>query len=357
MRPSNSKSLGVEGPGGDAGSAPAAAGRWLAAAWAALLTASMALHAVGLGDRTLSHDESIHAHQSWQLAAEGYYRHDPTFHGPFLYHVNAVVFSLFGDSDVTARAAPAVAGVLLVVAMLPMRRFLGEAGALCAGTLAAISPSLLFYGRHLRNDIYMALFATIWVFAMLSYLEERRVRWLWCVTIAAALSFATKETAFLTGLSLGSFLWCGRWRESGAARRPGARAPPWSWRRCSSFWSSPSRRRSLTSPWAGTRSNTTVPEPHGEASVSPPRSPLRVWPWARRCGAERRVSEVTRGARASIPRDGRRSSPASGGSPSCSSLRVCARHPAARSAASSAASATGCRSTRCSAGRNRATTT
>jgi len=201
--------------------------RRFAALWLALLTISIVTHFIALGGRAMSHDESIHAHLSWELFASDTYAHDPTYHGPLLFHLNAVVYSLFGDSDATSRWGPAGAGVLLLLAVFPLRRYLGEAGALSAALLIVISPSLLFYGRYLRNDIYMALFATLWALALLRYLEARRARWLVVMTAAMALSFAAKETAFITGLSLGSFLALlalararrGRqaWRESAAA--------------------------------------------------------------------------------------------------------------------------------------------
>ena len=35
-------------------------------------------------------------------------------HGPFLFHANALVYLLFGDSDATSRFLPALAGVMLV---------------------------------------------------------------------------------------------------------------------------------------------------------------------------------------------------------------------------------------------------
>ena len=50
--------------------------------WLLLVVLSLALHLWGLGERTLHHDESIHAKLSWDLATSGAYRYDPTYHGP-----------------------------------------------------------------------------------------------------------------------------------------------------------------------------------------------------------------------------------------------------------------------------------
>ena len=51
-----------------------------------------------LGERPLRHDESIHAVFSWKIL-QSYqgklvndYEYDPTYHGPFLYYLNALIF-------------------------------------------------------------------------------------------------------------------------------------------------------------------------------------------------------------------------------------------------------------------------
>ena len=174
-------------------------------AWAGLVAATVASRFFDLGARAMGHDESLHAIFSFRLLQSGAYRHDPTYHGPLLYHVNAAVYWLLGASDTTARLVPGVAGVGVVAAMLMFRRYVGHAGAWLAGCLAAISPTLLFYGRYLREDIYVAFLALVWVHAAFRYLDDRRARWLAVVTVAAALSFLVKESTFIFGPIVGAF--------------------------------------------------------------------------------------------------------------------------------------------------------
>lgn len=173
--------------------------------WCALLVVAGGLRLFDLGARTMTHDESIHAHSSYVLFAKGEYRHDPVYHGPFLYYANAASYYLFGDSDRTARLAPAVSGLLLVAAVFLFRRFIGPAGAASAGVLVAMSPVLLFYSRHIREDIYVALFTAVWVYGAFRYVAGRETRWLYLVTTAMALSFITKESSFIFGAIIGSF--------------------------------------------------------------------------------------------------------------------------------------------------------
>ena len=189
----------------------------------------MVTHLASLGVRAVSHDESLHAYYSYELATTGHFRHDPMMHGPFLFHVTAATFRVLGDSEATARLPQALAGIALVPALFFYRRFLGRRGAFLAAVFVSFSPSILFYGRYARNDVFMALFALAWLYGALRYLESRRLRFFVLAAVAQSLSFCAKETAFLTGLSFGTFCAGARARARGArsgapAREPG-RAP------------------------------------------------------------------------------------------------------------------------------------
>ncbi len=87
---------------------------WL---WVSLTLVALGMRLVGLGDRALSHDESLHALYSWYITDAFNYSHDPMMHGPFLFHVNALVYLLFGASDFTARLFPALVGTATVASL------------------------------------------------------------------------------------------------------------------------------------------------------------------------------------------------------------------------------------------------
>ena len=67
-----------------------------------------------LGSRVVSHDESLHTQYAYQFYIGDGYQHTPLMHGPFLFHITAVSYWLFGDSDLSARIPVALLGVLLV---------------------------------------------------------------------------------------------------------------------------------------------------------------------------------------------------------------------------------------------------
>jgi uncharacterized protein (TIGR03663 family) len=178
---------------------------WERPAWIALLAGAALVRLWNLGARVMSHDESLHAYYSYELFTRGIYRHDPTYHGPLLYHLNAVVYALFGASDLTARLVPALLGVAVVGSVWLLRHYVGRRAALIGGALIAISPTFVFYSRHIREDIYVVLFTMLWMYAAFEYLRDGSRRWLYILTTAMALAFLSKETSFMFGVIIGAF--------------------------------------------------------------------------------------------------------------------------------------------------------
>ena len=110
-----------------------------------------------LGARVMSHDESLHAYFSWLYSIGQGYQHNPTTHGPLQFHLIALTYLLFGDSDFTARLPHAIASIATVILLWKWRRYLGRAGTLIAAGLVLISPFMLYYGRYARNEVFVAL--------------------------------------------------------------------------------------------------------------------------------------------------------------------------------------------------------
>lgn len=169
--------------------------------WAVLLFASLTLHLWQLGERSLHHDESIHAHGSWVLFTTGSYHYDPTYHGPLLYYLSAVAF-LVEDSDFTARLPVALAGVSLVLVAFALRRTLGERSAWWTGLLATVSPLYLFYGRFLRQDLLEVATASAAAVMVLRAVRGRPRAWVWA-GVWAGLALATTEVAYVTAALVG----------------------------------------------------------------------------------------------------------------------------------------------------------
>jgi len=179
---------------------------WETAFYILLIAVAIVTRFYDLGARAFSHDESWHGNWSWKLYAGQGYKHDPASHGPFLFEANALIHLLFGVNDYTARMAPALFGVVLVALPYLFRKWLGRTGSLITSVLFLISPSLLFYSRYIRNDVYIVVWTMLLIFAMFRYLEERKNLHLYLLVVILSLSFCTKENTFIIGIVLGSFL-------------------------------------------------------------------------------------------------------------------------------------------------------
>jgi uncharacterized protein (TIGR03663 family) len=192
---------------------------WEVVAYALILVLACLSRYWDLGSRAVTHDESLHALYSWKLYAGEGYKHDPMMHGPFLFHINALAYFLFGASDFTARIMPALFGVTLVVLPLFLRRWLGRAGALAASFMLLISPVMLYRSRTLRHDMFVAVWTFLMFIALFQYLHTRRNRWLYVGAAAVALALATKEVAYIHGFIGVTFLISAMIWESGGEER------------------------------------------------------------------------------------------------------------------------------------------
>ena len=175
---------------------------WETALYIVILVLAIFTRFYNLGDRTMSHDESLHTKFSWDLYSTGVYQHTPLMHGPILFHMTALNYFLFGDNDFTARIYPAVLGILMVMFPLLFRRWIGRWGALLASIMFLISPLILFYNRYIREDTPSIFFTLVMVYCIFMYLNgpthlHRKARWLYIFSAAMLGSMATKEVSFM----------------------------------------------------------------------------------------------------------------------------------------------------------------
>ncbi len=153
------------------------------------------------------HDESIHAYYAHQFY-KGNYQHtyDPTYHGQFLFHFGGLFFVLFGDYDYVGRLPYVCVGIFMFYLVWRLRPWIGTSGALACLLLTATSPTLIYFSRFARNDIYMAAWAAGLVLFALEYFRSRRGGHLAGMALFLALLYCTKENSYMTGFMLGSFV-------------------------------------------------------------------------------------------------------------------------------------------------------
>jgi predicted membrane-bound mannosyltransferase len=191
--------------GGDPGEAPRVSAPVTitleAALYGLILVAAVLTRFWDLGSRALHHDESLHAYFSWLLATGQGYTHDPLMHGPFLFHFNALIYALLGDSDASSRYSAALFGVILVALPILLRgaRHLGRWGALAASIMFLISPALLYQSRYIRHDIFTVVGALFLFIAIMRYIERPSRGWL--VAMGATLGFLLANHEIVFGIA------------------------------------------------------------------------------------------------------------------------------------------------------------
>jgi len=160
-----------------------------------------------LGARAISHDETNHYVPAYSLYSGNGYQYDPMTHGPLQFHMMALSFALFGDSDFTGRIPAALLNIAtILVAIFAFRRYLGRTGALVAGALIIISPLMLFYARYARNESYIVLWGILTLYAILRYLERGETWALFLFTAVNALHFTDKATSYIFAAEEALFL-------------------------------------------------------------------------------------------------------------------------------------------------------
>lgn len=171
---------------------------WKAAFILALL-AGLWLRFADLGLKPLHHDEGVNSYFLLNLADHNDYKYNPeNYHGPTLYYFTLLFLKLFGDRDLSLRFWPALCGAASVALVWYLRRDIGMRGAAIAAFLIALSPGLVYFSRDFIHEITFVFFALAMVVGIREYRRTWSFAWVVVASIAAALLFATKETAIIT---------------------------------------------------------------------------------------------------------------------------------------------------------------
>src|SRR4051794_22299874 len=173
--------------------------------WGALIVVTVIVRVIALGDRPFHHDESQDAYFSYLFRQSGDYEYNPLLHGPLRFYLTGLMYVLFGDSNFTARLAPTLMGASMIPMCWLLRGLLGRVAAFSAAVLLAIGPSYLYFSRFAREDIYVAAITLALLISIWRFLEHPRKYHPALIGTFLALSFATKETTFITVFVMGSF--------------------------------------------------------------------------------------------------------------------------------------------------------
>ena len=141
------------------------------------------------------HDEAIHAWYTYNLITTGSYLYDPVYHGPLLYYLTGAAFLLFGASDIIARLLPAVFGAAIIPLfwVLHQNGWLKKDQAVFASLFFALSPSMVYFSRFLRHDMFQLFFTVCLLVCLLLYLDKGKWQYAACAAASAACGLCLKE--------------------------------------------------------------------------------------------------------------------------------------------------------------------
>lgn len=151
------------------------------------------------------HDEGVNGFFLRTLYLDGTYRYDPSnYHGPTLYYITLAFTKLFGLETIPVRASVAIFGVLMVVVVLFLRRYIGNAGSLIAALFVALSPGMVFISRYFIHEIFFVFVSLTIVLSIVFFIEKRKagpfaIFWTALLLLIGYLPSTIKLAAFLGG--------------------------------------------------------------------------------------------------------------------------------------------------------------
>lgn len=142
---------------------------------AAVVISAIAMRLLWLTLKPYHHDEGVNGFFLTVLFREGVYKYDPAnYHGPSLYYFSLISAYLFGLNDFALRFVTALFGVLTVLLVFSLKKYLGTVGTITAAALAAFSPGLVFFSRYFIHEMLLIYFCFAAAVAVLKFMEGER---------------------------------------------------------------------------------------------------------------------------------------------------------------------------------------
>jgi len=158
-----------------------------------------------LGLKPLHHDEGVNGFFLTTLFRTGDYKYDPAnYHGPTLYYIALAFSKVFGLSTVPVRASVAIFGVLTVILIFWLRKYLGSLGALFAALFVALSPGMSFISRYFIHETFFVFLSLGFVMAIVFFIEERKagifaIAWMALIVLVSLAPTTFNVSALIAG--------------------------------------------------------------------------------------------------------------------------------------------------------------
>jgi len=150
---------------------------------------------VFLGGRISHYDEGRVGWWTLHFLDTGQFEYRFIIHGPFVQHVNRVLFDVLGANDFTLRLIVALVGAALPLTALLFREHLRDDEVLGVAAFLAVNPVLVYYSRFFRSSLLVATFAFVAFGLFVRAIDHRSARPAHLGVAFVALAFAAKENA------------------------------------------------------------------------------------------------------------------------------------------------------------------
>jgi uncharacterized protein (TIGR03663 family) len=181
-----------------------------------VVIAALCVRLYDLGARPMHADEANQAVKLGNLLETGRYVFDPhDHHGPALYYFALLPAWLRGQmalpelSETTIRLTPALFGAAVVILLYLLARPLGEAAALGACAMLAMSPPSVYYSRYFAQETLLVTFTMAALVVGYRWWQSGGRLWAAGMGACAGLMLATKATApvFLLAALASAAIW------------------------------------------------------------------------------------------------------------------------------------------------------
>ena len=130
-------------------------------AYAAILVLGLVLRVAELDSTPLMASETHNALAAWRVIMPNAAGMPLISTSPLLFALQSISFTLFGASEVAARIATVIGGLLLILTPILFRPLIGRTHAFLLSLLLAFSPVLLIASRASSPDVWALLLAVV----------------------------------------------------------------------------------------------------------------------------------------------------------------------------------------------------
>jgi uncharacterized protein (TIGR03663 family) len=164
----------------------------------ACLVVGLLLRWTMLDMRPYHHDESLHGMYGryfYDFPNANFYKYDPMLHGPMLYNSMRFIYAMFGDSLWAARTPVCIMGSLFMLVPFLYRSFFVPVVTLILTGTIALSPTMVYWSRFLREDYWVV---SGMLFTLFGFTIAPRAWKAFFVMLGIVIQWCTKENVFVT---------------------------------------------------------------------------------------------------------------------------------------------------------------